>query len=242
MTRRSILLASLVGLQSNPVQWIDNNLEKREESAHWESPTAPVSMGSLLKPFLALAYKATHADYPVIYCAGSSSGCWYACGHREQHFVDALANSCNTYFLALTAKIDRAALDTVCLNYGLQAPARSLGATELIGLDRGWPQSPLNVARAFAVLAENASQASVRTVLAGMARCAKTGTARAVGVSCYAKTGTAPCSHFPPASGDGFAVAIYPLDQPRRLVLLQHHNTTGANAARDVRALTAATV
>jgi cell division protein FtsI/penicillin-binding protein 2 len=242
MTRRSILLVSLAALQGNPVQWIEKSLENGEESHHWDSLTVSISMGSLLKPFLALAYSATHERYPAIYCAGSASGCWHARGHGEQHFVEALANSCNTYFLALTAMIDRAALDSVCLAYGLQAPARSLPAADLIGLGHGWPQSPLNVARAFASLAANAGETGARTVLAGMARCAKSGTARAVGVSCYAKTGTAPCSHLPRASGDGFAVAIYPLDQPRSLVLLQHHNTTGANAARDVGPLTAATV
>lgn len=242
MTRRSLLFASLAALERNPVQWIDKNLESGEESTHWDSPTVPVSMGSLLKPFLALAYSVTHGDYPAIYCTGSSSGCWYARGHGEEHFVEALADSCNSYFLALAGRIDRAALDTICLTYGLEAPARSLPAADLIGLGHGWPQSPLNVARAFATLASNAGETSVRTVLAGMARSAKTGTARAVGVCCYAKTGTAPCSHLPRAAGDGFAVAIYPPDQPRGLVLLQHHNTTGANAARDVRPLVAATV
>ncbi len=240
MTRRSILFTSLAALHRNPVQWIDENLQSGEESTNWDSPTTSINMGSLLKPFLALAYRATHADYPVTYCSGSSSGCWYARGHGEQHFVEALANSCNTYFLALTATIARAALDAVCLTYGLQAPARSLATADLIGLGHGWPQAPLNVARAFATLAANAGQDATRAVLAGMARCAETGTARAVGVSCYAKTGTAPCSHLPRGSGDGFAVAIYPLDQPRRLVLVQHHNTTGANAARDIRPLTAA--
>jgi cell division protein FtsI/penicillin-binding protein 2 len=242
VTRRSILFGLVPALQRNPVQWIDKNLESGEEFTHWDSSTVPVSMGSLLKPFLALAYSATHGGYPSIYCTGSSSGCWYARGHGEQRFVEALADSCNSYFLALASRIDRAALDSVCLTYGLEAPARSVAAADLIGLGHGWPQSPLNVARAFARVASNAGETSVRTVLAGMARCAKTGTARAVDVSCYAKTGTAPCSHFPRGAGDGFTVAIYPLDQPRRLVLLQHHNTTGANAARDVWPLTAATV
>jgi hypothetical protein len=240
VTRRSILLASLAVLQSKAVQWIDKNLENGEESYHWSSLTTAVSVGSLLKPFLALAYCATHRSYPIVQCLGLASGCWYTRGHGEQHFADALANSCNTYFLALTATIDRAALDSTCLTYGLQAPARSLAARDLIGLDRGWPQSPLNIARAFAAVAGNLNEAGARVVLAGMAGCAQTGTARAIDMSCYAKTGTAPCSHFPKGSGDGFALAMYPLGQPRRLILLQHHNTTGANAARDIRPVTEA--
>src|SRR6185437_11250411 len=113
---------------------------------------------------------------------GLSSGCWYTRGHGKQHFTDALANSCNTYFLALTATIDRAALDSTCLLYGLEAPADSLATRDLIGLDRGWPQSPLNVARAYAALAADADVTGARVVLAGMARCAQTGTARAVGM------------------------------------------------------------
>jgi len=33
------------------------------------------SFGSLLKPFLAIAYGQTHASYPAVECRGAASGC-----------------------------------------------------------------------------------------------------------------------------------------------------------------------
>ena len=242
VTRRSLLLSMAAALDPWPISWIALDLATGAQSGMWSKAENPIGMGSLLKPFVALGYYLTHTAYPVLRCAGARSGCWYAAGHGEQHFVEALANSCNTYFLALSSAVDRSALETVCLKYGLQTPRVSTDARSLIGLAEGWPQSPVEVARAFRRLALNRSEADVQGVLAGMARCAACGTARAVGFSCYAKTGTAACSHTPSGSGDGFAVAIYPQDQPRRVLLVEHHNVPGAVAARDVRPLLAATI
>ena len=239
MTRRSLLLSAVIGAGRPPLQWIALNLASGVDSHHWDQSEMPVSMGSLLKPFLAIAYRATHAAWPVSHCAGSSSGCWFPDGHGSQNIVQALANSCNAYFLRLAAAVDRAALETTCLVYGLERSRRELSASNLIGLSEGWPQRPRNVVRSFARLAANASDKDVRIVLTGMARCAAGGTARAANFDCFAKTGTAPCSHRPRSEGDGFAIAIYPRDQPRRLLLVQHHAVTGAVAARDLRPIAA---
>jgi cell division protein FtsI/penicillin-binding protein 2 len=192
-------------------------------------------MGSLLKPFLILAYGSTHAHFPEVYCGGARDGCWFKKGHGKQNIVTGLANSCNAFFLSLAGAIDGAALDSVCLTYGLTRPERGAKAAGLIGLGDGWPQEPGSVAEAFARLVRNRKLQNVDTVLAGMARCAAAGTAREAKIACFAKTGTAPCSHLPRASGDGFVVAIYPMDQPRTVLLLAHHNATGAMTAREVR-------
>jgi cell division protein FtsI/penicillin-binding protein 2 len=45
------------------------------------------------------------------------------------------------------------------------------------------------------------------------------------------KTGTAPCIHAKRAPGDGFAVAIWPADDPRVVLLLRVHSAPGAEAA-----------
>jgi cell division protein FtsI/penicillin-binding protein 2 len=189
-------------------------------------------MGSLLKPFLILAYGATHTRFPVTHCSGAKDGCWLSRGHGDQDIVNGLANSCNAYFLALAKGIDRAALDSICLSYGLTAPARAANARNLIGLESGWPQTPLTAVAGFASLAQNRGRATVDIVLAGMERCAASGTARAIRLDCYAKTGTAPCTHTPRAPGDGFVIAIYPRVQPRNVTLFEQHGTTGAEAAR----------
>jgi cell division protein FtsI/penicillin-binding protein 2 len=237
MTRRSLLFSVVAATRTAGPQWIALQLADRVELHDWPALNSRVSLGSLLKPFLVVAYGATHAAYPVVRCLGALSGCWFPPGHDTQDVIAALANSCNTYFLHIAQTLDRAALETVSLRYGLQSPDRSLAPASLIGLSGGWPQSPLSVARAFAALAANASDYHVQTALHGMARCATQGTARAAGFRCYAKTGTAPCTHVPRAPGDGFAVAIYPPEQPRHLLLVERHSTTGANAARDLKSL-----
>jgi cell division protein FtsI/penicillin-binding protein 2 len=237
MTRRALLISLLPAAVRVNVDWLAFDLAHQAEQCTWSDARASICMGSLLKPFLALAFISTHTHFPIRYCAGARSGCWHAGGHGRQDIVAALANSCNTYFLGLANSIERAALETVALNYGLRTPDRTLTAANLIGLSAGWPQPPRSVLKAFATLAMNSRDERVRTILAGMARCADSGTARAAGFRCFAKTGTAPCSHKPAAPGDGFAVAIYPPDQPRQVILLRQHGTTGAMAARALKPL-----
>ncbi len=235
MTRRTLLASAVMPFAAKPgpqsllqtarIEWIALDCDSRLRAASWSDTAASISMGSLLKPFLLLAYLRTHRQPLYVNC----TGCWYPKGHGKQNAVTALANSCNTYFLEVAKDMDRAALDAVCLSFGLDCAGRASSPERLIGLACGWPQSPAIAARAFARLTKDRDQAGVRTVLAGMAQCARIGTARAVGFECYAKTGT--------AAADGFAVALYPLDQPRRVLLVREHNTTGANTAKHVKAL-----
>jgi hypothetical protein len=228
VTRRHLLAALLGAVQPQAVCWLTLDLLHGTKTVHWRGYSQPVSFGSLLKPFLALAFAATHSAFPRVTCHGARDGCWRVRGHGEQGVVEALAHSCNSYFLRLAGLIDRAALDATCLTYGLALPARTLRPEELIGLGGSWRNSPLAVAQAFARLTDP-------TILRGMAQCAASGTAKNVDLACYAKTGTAPCSHTPRAAGDGYVAVLYPIGQPRAVLLLQHHGTTGAEACRDVR-------
>ncbi len=236
MTRRDFLAGTLALATARPLNWIVLNRAGEVQNANWPDPAQPVSVGSLLKPFLALAYLSTHAQAPIIECRGAISGCWSPQGHGRQDIVAALANSCNVYFLQMTANLNRAALDLTCLSYGLSSPPRNWPPSRLIGLDDGWPQAPLSIARAFAALARNRRDPHVEIVLAGMARSARSGTAQAAGFPCFAKTGTARCSHHR-GLGDGYVVALYPLDEPRYVALIMRHNTTGANAAKDLKSV-----
>src|SRR5439155_1563045 len=60
------------------------------------------------------------------------------------------------------------------------------------------------------------------------------GSGRAVGAvigAALVKTGTAPCTHSPRATADGYAIVIYPADRPRVVLLMQAHGRTGADTA-----------
>jgi len=236
MTRRTLVCSALAIFDSKRLAWISTPLASDHPAhIHWGDVDHEVNMGSLLKPFLVLAYGRTHGFFPIVRCRGFADRCWLPAGHGTQNIVDALANSCNAYFCQLAKQLERAALDSVCLAYGLSTPSRDIAADRLIGLNGGWPQQPARVAAAFSHVAQNRTDANVRVVLAGMARCASTGTAREIHLRCYAKTGTAHCSHSVMGADDGFVVAIYPLDEPRTVVLLQRHDSTGAHAASYVR-------
>lgn len=240
MTRRTILVtATSALLHGVSTRWIATDITGQRRELHWPDAGQPVCFGSLLKPFLALSYLATHSSAPVVDCAGASAGCWYAKGHGQQDMVSALANSCNVYFLRIAETLNRAALDLTCISYGLALPSRSWPPSRLIGLGPGWPQTPLAAVHAFAVLARDGALPHTRLVLDGMLRCCQSGTAKQIGLRCYAKTGTAAPSERHD-SGDGCVVAIYPIDQPSRILLFARRNATGAQAAKEVRPLIAA--
>jgi hypothetical protein len=75
-----------------------------------------------------------------------------------------------------------------------------------------------------------------------MRNAAESGTAREVDLAlgphaALAKTGTASCSHHPRASGDGFTVVLFPAVQPRLVLLVRMHGTTGAHTAAQAGAM-----
>ncbi len=237
MTRRSFgALAFAAGLDSKASYFVSNSAGKILQQS-WADAASPISFGSLLKPFLVVSYLNSGAGAPELECHGASDGCWSAHGHGRQDIVRALANSCNVYFRFLATRLDMAALEAIALRYQLLPPDRSWNRARLIGLGEGWPQQPDAVVRAFAQLSKNTGESSVRTALRGMALCAEEGTAKAAGFACYAKTGTAVCRHRAHGLGDGFALAMYPIDQPRRVLLMSRHNTTGAETARGLKGL-----
>jgi cell division protein FtsI/penicillin-binding protein 2 len=196
-----------------------------------EQEREAASFGSLLKPFLVIAYGRTHESYPTVECRGAASGCWSEKGHGRQTLIPALANSCNPYFLALSRGMEPAALRGVCLEYRLAAPPAGSTEFDFIGLGAGWPQTPGAVLEAFHRLVQTRSNRSVKLALDGMRLCARLGTAKEAYLDCFAKTGTAPCRHHPAAPGDGYAMLIYPVDTPRVILLTMKHGTTGAHTA-----------
>jgi stage II sporulation protein D len=192
--------------------------------ARWEKAGDPIAVGSLVKPFTALAWSERHgAAFPQIEC----HGCWLARGHGKIGIIEAIAQSCNVYFEALTRGLEFSDVAGIAHRFGFAPPPESAPPAAWAGRDGAWQAAPLEVARAFIRLAADPGFEVVRE---GMAACARSGTGRAIG-SGLVKTGTGPCSHARRAPGDGFVVALEPPDEPRYLLLVRVHGSTGAHAA-----------
>ena len=206
-------------------------------ASRWESPDTPISLGSLDKPFTALAYgERHHSRYPAHICRGTASGCWRPAGHGKVDLTSAIAYSCNSYFRMLTADMRAADVSTTVARFALESPAPETSGAALAGLGPGWRVSPLRMARAYTELLRQQDNPVVEQILAGMAESAQAGTGaevdRMLGSSgALVKTGTAPCTHRRHAPGDGFTVVLAPADDPKILLMVRVHGVPGAQAA-----------
>jgi len=207
-------------------------------ASRWDNADQPISLGSLVKPFTALAYGEQHKfQYPIHVCRGTATGCWLPRGHGSINLTSAIAYSCNSYFRALTANMTGREVIATATQFGLQPPANNVSGAVLTGLGHQWVISPLNMARAYLELIRRREQPGVREVLAGMALSAKRGTGAEVGLAlspldALVKTGTAPCTHATRAPGDGFTIALVPAEHPQILLMVRVHGVPGAKASR----------
>ncbi len=203
-------------------------------AARWDHPDQPIPLGSLVKPFTAMAYGAAHGfHFPRRQCLGGRT-CWLPAGHGRLDLTHAVAYSCNSYFRALAADLSPAQSANEYRHFGLQPPPAAT-PDQLIGLEDSWRLSPLQMARAYLTLAARPWDPGVPLVLEGMADSARFGTGKAVGraldtAGALVKTGTAACTHGN-APGDGFVVALMPADAPRLLLLVRVHAQPGSRAS-----------
>jgi hypothetical protein len=206
-------------------------------SSRWDDPAKPIPLGSLVKPFTALAYGETHENqFPSHICRGEASGCWQVHPHGKLNLVSAISVSCNSYFRALAENLTGEQLTPIAKRFGLDPPEPGLSGAPLMGLGDRWPIAPVKMARAYLELYHRRDQPVVREILAGMAQSARGGTGKGVGQAlnhpdALVKTGTAPCTHAHPAPGDGFVIAMVPADQPELLLLVRVHSVPGATAS-----------
>ena len=206
-------------------------------ASHWDDPERRIPLGSLVKPFTALAYAETHdSKYPLHICRGKASGCWQSTPHGELDINSAIAFSCNSYFRALTAHLTGEDMLPVTRRFDLDTPDADLTGPALMGFGVRWLVSPLRLARAYLELYRRRDQPVVREVLAGMVQSARVGTGSAIGRAlkhsgAMVKTGTAACTHVRPAPADGFVVALVPANDAQFLLLVRVHGVTGATAA-----------
>ncbi len=207
-------------------------------AADWANSESPIPLGSLVKPFTALAYGEKHEfRYPAHNCRGTSSGCWLPRGHGQIGLQTAIADSCNSYFRMLAVDMSASDVLSVTRSFRLQSPNPNAYETDLIGLGTRWLISPLAMAQAYAELTRRSDQPGVREILAGMALSGRQGTGAEVDralkhASALVKTGTAVCTHAKRAPGDGFAVAVLPAENPEILLMVRVHGIPGSHAAR----------
>ena len=207
-------------------------------ASRWDNPQAPIPLGSLVKPFTALAYGEHHAfRYPAHICRGTATGCWLPHGHGEVDLSSAIAYSCNSYFRALTANMTAADVSPTAMRFGLEPPPPETAGPGLAGLGNRWLISPLSMARAYLEFVCRRDQPGVRQILAGMARSAAQGTGAEVDRAlpfpdALVKTGTAMCTHAKRAPGDGFTIVMSPSDDPQILLMVRVHGVPGAQAAK----------
>jgi cell division protein FtsI/penicillin-binding protein 2 len=206
-------------------------------ASHWEHYDDPIPLGSLVKPFTALAYAEAHEfRYPTYECKGQSSGCWQVHPHGKLDIVSAISVSCNSYFLSLSESVTAEQLLPVTRAFELESPEPDFARSSLIGLGERWKISPIRMARAYLELYRRRTQPGVREILAGMLQSEKRGTGAAVGRAlkhsdAFVKTGTAPCTHASRAPADGFVIALVPAQQPEILLMIRVHGFAGAKAA-----------
>ncbi len=206
-------------------------------SSRWDDPAKPIPLGSLVKPFTALAYAETHENqFPTHVCRGEASGCWQVRPHGKLNLISAISVSCNSYFRALAVSLTGEQLIPVANRFGLDPPDPTLSGPGLMGLGDRWPIAPLKIARAYLELYHRRDQPVVREILAGMEQSARNGTGKGVGdalkhADALVKTGTAPCTHAHAAPGDGFVIAMLPANQPELLLLVRVHSVPGATAS-----------
>jgi cell division protein FtsI/penicillin-binding protein 2 len=201
-------------------------------ASNWPDPDKPTPLGSLVKPFTALAYGETHEyRWPRFRCRGESDHCWFAPGHGELSIEDALAHSCNAWFQQLADRTDAADVARVLARFGVRTPPGSVTPQTLIGRGDAWPLSPVELLNAYCEMALRVADSAVKPLLRGMALSARSGTAAGLGTQALAKTGTAPCGHTNHVGTDGFVVVLFPLQQPRFALLVRMHGLTGASVA-----------
>ncbi len=240
MRRRTLLLAALARRDESFARLLDRTLPADTEyflmrikgataiALRWDSPREPAPLGSIVKPFVALAYGASHEFHYVEF---NCNGCWLPRGHGRIGITQAIVVSCNSYFEQLAALTPVEAVEREARRYSLPMPPQ-VNPAILIGRYGTWRATPSTTAAAYAELVQRHNEPGVALMLNAMRECARRGTASGLHARVAAKTGTAPCVHVNPATGDGLVVALFPSEVPEFVLLLRSHAMPGAECAR----------
>ncbi len=204
-------------------------------ASNWPQLDRPVPLGSLLKPFTAIAYGETHAfEYPHYECRGAAGGCWRPRGHGRIGITQAIGHSCNAYFRELVSRLRAQDVSAALGRFGLNPVDPHAPPSALYGMGDAWRAAPRELLRAYLEIAQRSEQPGAREVVQGMRLASVSGTGEAVGRALRApalvKTGTATCAHGG-SPGDGYAVLLAPAASPQFALLVSVHNAPGSHAA-----------
>ncbi|MDA1312974.1 MAG: hypothetical protein O2968_06540 [Acidobacteria bacterium] len=204
--------------------------------SRWPDAERAVPLGSLVKPFAALAYAQGHDfRFPEYECLGAKTNCWLPSGHKRIGIVSALAHSCNSYFRQLTREVLPVQMEALAGRFGLTPPLPDAPSTAYLGLGTEWRITPISLARAYHELLLRSQHPGVGPIIAGLREAARSGTAAHAGtLDTLAKTGTAPCTHTdlrPAGDGDGFVILLGAADRPLPTLLMRVHGVPGMVAA-----------
>jgi SpoIID/LytB domain protein len=226
------------------VRSLDDPRDRRE--AQSRILDTPVHPGSVVKP-LALVAALEHG----IVSADSTHMCRRATAVGGQKFVcahpdlkrpltpaEALAYSCNDFFVALAPKLSRDALNGVRIAAGLPPIASATPmAGAILGVDgpRTTPRALIDMMARIAGAGRDKAvpmKAQTRSViLEGLRGAADYGTASALkdnGISALAKTGTVSTAN---GAALGLVVALAPADAPARAIVVAAPGAAGLDAA-----------
>ena len=226
------------------VRSLQNSADRRE--ARSEVLDTPVLPGSVIKVVTLVAAlenavitpEATHLCRRTLVVAGRK----YVCSHpdlkRPLSAAEALAHSCNDFFVSLAPRLSRGMLNGVRARLGLPPVSDTADLpASLIGLD-GPRITPRALLEVVSRLAGADSQRPVaisgparRVLLDGLRGAASYGSAQALKIRempILAKTGTAP---MPGGSWMGLVVALEPADKPTRGIVVVAPGAAGLDAA-----------
>jgi SpoIID/LytB domain protein len=249
ITAASLLALFLTALvqSSGPAYFtrsLDDPRDRREARA--DILDTPVFPGSVVKPIALVAalergvVKPDHTH--MCRRTARAGGQAFVCAHpdlkRPLSLAEALAYSCNDFFVSLAPRLSRDALNATRMAAGLPPVGSATPmASAILGLD-GPKTTPRSLVDVMARIAGAGSDKPVpmrpdtkAIVLQGLRGAADYGTASALksaGVSALAKTGSIVMPNGTPL---GLVVALTPADKPTRAIVVAAPGAAGLDAA-----------
>jgi stage II sporulation protein D len=225
------------------VRPLDGQGAQRESRA--DILDTPVLPGSIVKAVALVAAleagvitaRTTHLCRRVVTVDGHTYTCAHPILPRALTPSEALAYSCNDFFLSLAPRLSREAVNAVRVRAGLPVVSASTTlSAALVGLDgpRVPPRALVDVVARLAGVGPRPvpmHDGTRRVLVDGLRGAAAYGTASAFGerrVTALAKTGTAP---MPGGGTMGLVVALAPADAPARAAVVVAPGAAGLDAA-----------
>lgn len=244
-SRESTQAAYLVRSLQPARKVVDRGVADRREvgSDLLDRPVLPGSVMKIVTLIAALEHnvitpETTHVCRRTVVVDGVRFVCAHPDQRRPLTAAEALAYSCNDFFVSLAPRLSREAFNRTRLDAGLPPIGNGVAlAPALVGLDgpRMAPRAMLDLLARVAGFDRDRpmrlQEPTRRVLLEGLAGAAKYGSASALaeaGVSALAKTGTAP---MPGGGAMGVVVALTPADRPERGIVVVAPGAAGLDAA-----------